>query len=148
MQFKELIFHVSSVYLKMEITRYLLNYFIQQFLSWIIMENFYWRNIWHRLDMLMAMFVFIGARENNFSNSVTGYDKNNKDEQKTIVKTIFDPCEKSFKNLWQAKNKRYRVIFKVYHVIMCTSFFANLKRISITARAYNFCYLLDLSIIS
>ena len=68
--------------------------------------------------------------------------------KKTIVKTIFDPCEKSFKNLWQAKNKRYRVIFKVYYVITCTSFFANLKRISITARAYNFCYLLDLSIIS
>ena len=78
------------------------------------------------------MLVFVGAKENNFRNSVTGYYKNNKDEQKTIVKTIFDPCEKSFKNLWQAKNKRYRVIFKVYYVITCTSFFANLKRISIS----------------
>ena len=34
------------------------------------------------------MLVFIGAKENNFRNSVTGYYKNNKDEQKTIVKTI------------------------------------------------------------
>ena len=45
------------------------------------------------------MLVFVGAKENNFRNSVTGYYKNNKDEQKNIVKTIFDPCEKSFKNL-------------------------------------------------
>ena len=35
------------------------------------------------------MFVFIGARENNFRNSVMGYDKNNKDEQKNYCKNYF-----------------------------------------------------------